>query len=472
VRVRLVLPIALLASVLCAAPATARGLAGLTLGFTDPVFQSASPSVRANWLARAAEEDAGIVRLNVGWAGVDRERPPSDAAARDPSWSGYAWASTDAAVSDAVAHGLPVQLTLGAAPAWAEGPQRPSSAPPGSWMPDPAAFAAFARAAALRYSGVYTSPGASAPLPRVRYWQAWNEPNLAIYLAPQWRRARHGWAPASPAFYRALLDAFYAAVKGAQPDALVLSAGTAPYGDRPGGQRMPPAQFVRNLLCLSESGLRAERCPQRALFDVLDHHPYAIKGPFWHALNRDDVSIADMAKLIVPLRRAERLHLLGGARHHQVWVTELSWDSSPPDPQGVPVLTQAHWLEQTFQLLWREGISTVMWYLIVDTPPIPSYAATYQSGVYLLDGTPKPSATAFRFPFLTNLAGRSRALAWGRAPGSGTVAIERLRGSAWKVVRRLRPGHDGVFQVRLPARRGALLRARQGGEMSLEWRVE
>src|SRR5450759_3232438 len=57
------------------------------------------------------------------------------------------------------------------------------------------------------------------------------------------------------------------------------------------------------------------------------------------------------------------------------------------------------------------------------------------------------------------------------APGPGAVAIERLRGSAWKVVRRLRPGHDGVFQVRLPASRGALLRARQGGEMSLEWRV-
>jgi hypothetical protein len=471
-RARLVLPIALLASVLCAAPASAQGLPGLTTGFTDPVFQSASPSVRAQWLTRAVEEHAGIVRLNITWASVPRERPPSEAAASDPSWGGYDGASTDDAVSDAAAHGLRVQITISGAPAWAEGTHRPSSAAPGSWMPSPAAFGAFARAAALRYSGDYAPPGSSAPLPRVRYWQAWNEPNLSLYLTPQWRRVRHAWAPASPAIYRTLLDAFYAAVKGAQPDALILSGGTAPYGDLPGGQRMPPAQFVRNLFCLSESGLRPERCPDPARFDILDHHPYSIEGPFFRAVNRDDVAIADMAKLTVPLRRAERLHLVGGARHHQVWVTELAWESSPPNPLGVPLATQARWLEQSFQLLWREGVSTVMWYLIVDLPPVPSYEVSFQSGgVYLLDGAPKPSATAFRFPFLTNPAGVDHALAWGKAPSSGPVAIERQLGSTWRVLRTLHPGSGGVFQARLPARRGALLRARQGGELSLGWRV-
>jgi hypothetical protein len=189
-------------------------------------------------------------------------------------------------------------------------------------------------------------------------------------------------------------------------------------------------------------------------------------------VNRDDVAIADMAKLIGPLRRAERLHLVGGARHHQVWVTELAWESSPPNPLGVPLATQARWLEQSFQLLWREGVSTVMWYLIVDLPPVPSYEVSFQSGgVYLLDGAPKPSATAFRFPFLANLAGVDHALAWGKAPSSGPVAIERQLGSTWRVVRMLRPGSSGVFQARLPARRGALLRARQGDELSLGWRV-
>jgi hypothetical protein len=304
----------------------------------------------------------------------------------------------------------------------------------------------------------------------VRYWQAWNEPNLSIYLTPQWRRVRHSWVPASPAIYRAMLDAFYATVKSVQPDALVLSAGTAPYGDVAGGERMPPAQFVRNLLCLDESGRRAQRCAERARFDILDHHPYSVQGPFFRAFNRDDVAIADLGKLTGPLRRAERLHTVGGARHHQVWVTELSWDSSPPDPHGVPAAMQARWLEQSFALLWREGVSTAMWYLIVDAPPLPSYAASYQSGVFTIDGRPKPSATAFRFPFvLVGAAQHSRALFWGRAPLSDPVTIEAHVHGHWKPVRTLRPGAGGVFQVDLHVRRGEPLRASQPGEASLPW---
>jgi hypothetical protein len=474
VRARFVLLSALLASVLCAAPAGAQQLPGLTAGFTDPSFESTSPSVRALWLSRAASEHASIVRLNLGWGGVAHAVPASDAQAADPSWAGYDFSGMDAAVRDATAAGLQVMLTLtGGAPSFAEEPGRPARAPAGTWKPRPDAYAAFARAVALRYSGSYAPPGASAPLPRVRYWEAWNEPNLSIYLTPQWVAQGKGYAPASPSIYRPLLNAFYAAVKGVDSHDLVIAAGTAPYGDVPGGQRMPPAQFDRNLFCLSESGLRPLRCPDPAQFDILDHHPYSVEGPFFHAFNRDDVAIADMAKLIVPLRRAERLHTIGGARHHQVWVTEVSWDSSPPNPRGVPIATQARWLEQTFHLLWQEGVSTVLWYLMVDRPEHFAFGGDEgeAAGVYFLAGTPKPSATAFRFPFLADSAGRSSALAWGKAPGQGVLTIELHAPAGWRALRRLTPGPSGVFQLRLPAHRGALLRARQGSEVSLAWRV-
>lgn len=463
----------LLACACLTVPADAKPLPGLTTGFTESLFQSTSALLRDEWLSRAAEEHAGIVRLNIAWSQVAPQRPPSEAVASDPSWSGYDWASVDGPVSDAMARGLQVQITIaGGAPSWAEGPARPRWALSGSWRPNVKAYAAFAHATAVRYSGAYTPPGGIAPLPRVRYWQAWNEPNLSIYLTPQWRRVRHAWKPASPAIYRAMLDAFSATVKGVQPDALVMSAGTAPYGDVPGGERMPPAQFVRNLLCLDESGRRAERCPNPARFDILDHHPYSVQGPFFRAFNRDDVAIADLGKLTGPLRRAERLHTIGGARHHQVWVTELSWDSSPPDPQGVPAATQARWLEQSLALLWREGVSTAMWYQIVDAPPTPSYAASYQSGVYLIDGRPKPSATAFRFPFvLVGAVHHSRALFWGRAPLGGAVAIEARSRGHWRPVRTLRPAAGGVFQATMSVRHGEQLRARQAGEASLPWRV-
>lgn len=465
--------LALLACACLAIPTGAQPLQGLTTGFTEPLFESNAASVRALWLSHAAEEHAGIVRLNIAWGKVAPNRPPSDAVASDPSWSGYDWTVFDGAVGDAQARKLQVQLTVaGAAPRWAEGQRRPRWAPPGSWRPDVKAYAAFAHAAAVRYSGAYTPPGAIAPLPRVRYWQAWNEPNLSIYLTPQWQRLGHRWAPASPTTYRAMLDAFYATVKSVQPDALVLSAGTAPYGDLPGGERMPPAQFVRSLFCLDESAHRAQPCTNPARFDILDHHPYSVQGPFFRAFNRDDVAIADLGKLTGPLRRAERLHTIGGAHHHQVWVTELSWDSSPPDPHGVPAATQARWLEQSLALLWQEGVSTAMWYLIVDSPAVPSYAASYQSGVYLLDGRPKPAATAFRFPFvLVGAVRHSHALVWGRAPLGGTLAIEGRSHGRWHPVRTLRPAAAGVFETTVSVHRGEQLRASQAGEASLPWRV-
>lgn len=465
--------LALLACACLAVPANARSLARLTTGFTEPLFESNAASIRALWLSRAAEEHAGIVRLNVAWGRVALNPPPSDAAASDPSWSGYDWTAMDGAVSEAQARGLQVQLTVaGPTPPWAEGRGRPRWAPRGTWRPDVRAYAAFAHATAVRYSGAYMRPGTISPLPRVRYWQAWNEPNLSFYLTPQWRRAGRSWAPKSPTTYRALLDALYATVKAVQHDAIVLSAGTAPYGDVPGGERMPPAQFVRNLLCLDESGKRARRCSNPARFDILDHHPYSVQGPFFRAFNPDDVAIADLGKLIGPLRRAERLHTVGGAHHHQVWVTELSWDSSPPDPHGVPAATQARWLEQSLALLWREGVSTAMWYLIVDAPPIPSYETSYQSGVFMIDGRPKPSATAFRFPFvLIGSIHHSRALFWGRAPLRGAVTVEARIHGHWKPVHTLRPGGGGVFQISLAVHRRELLRAGEGEEASLPWQA-
>jgi hypothetical protein len=452
------------------APVFSAHALGFTTGFTDDeVLLSPAPAVRAEWLDRVVGEHAGVVRLDLIWSDVAPRAPSGDSQASDPAWSGYDWSTLDAAVSDASRRGLRVVLTAIRAPGWAEGPGRPSSAAPGTWMPRADALGAHARAAARRYSGAYTPAGASTPLPRVRYWQLWNEPNLALYLTPQWRRTAHGYAPASPGVYRAMLNAFYPAIHQVQPGARVLEAGTAPYGDVPGGQRMPPAQFVRELLCLSGPSLVPERCPHPARFDVLDHHPYSVEGPEFHAFNEDDVAIVDLAKLIGPLRRAEHLHLVGGAPHHELWVTETSWDSNPPDPRGVPVQTHARWLEQTMYLLWRQGVSTVLWYLIKDAPPVPDYASSYQSGTYLIGGQAKPAAEAFRFPFVAVRQGGGALLLWGKAPNSGTIAIERRTGSEWRLVRSLSVPPGKVFQARLSVRAKAVLRARQGADTSLPW---
>ncbi len=461
---------AALAACALAAPA---GAQGLRTGFLAPDLVSPDASVRSQWLDRSVAIHASVERIDVDWSAVAPQQPPAGFDAADPSSPGYDWATIDAAVRDAAARQIDVLVTVFRAPSWAEGAGRAARAAAGSWRPDPVKLAQFARAAALRYSGRFPDPrNPGATLPRVRNWQCWNEPNLAIYLAPQWAKNAGHLQPASPGLYRAMVNAFYSAVKAVDPSNLVAEAGTAPYGDpAPGGQRLFPALFVRELLCLRGSALHPVSCPGPAHFDVLAHHPYAVAGPDRHALNADDVAIPDLGKLTRPLAVALRTGRLLPRAPKRVWVTEFSWDSNPPDPQGVPIGTHARWLEGSLERLWRQGADTMIWLNIRDDAPLPDYASTYQSGVFFRDGTPKPAAAAFSFPFVVHRVTRGGIRAWGAAPGSGTVVIERQTGGGWTEVKRLGAPSGRVFDLSLRLSGAATLRARLGGQLSLPWTI-
>ena len=435
---------------IAATSAPASPPASMHLGFLDgSVSFDADPALRGQWLDRMVAVRADRIRIPISWRFIATRAPQAGEDAADPAWPGYRWGPLDTAVAQATARGLTPIVLITGAPDWAEGPNRPPTAPPGSWRPDPAALGAFARAAALRYPGV-------------RYWQAWNEPNLNIYLTPQWLAGK----PASPSHYRLMLNAFYDAVKAVNPANRVITAGTAPFGD-PGtsGKRMRPARFDRELFCVSGAG-----CATPARFDVLSHHPYSVGGPTRKALNADDVSVPDLDKLVRPLRQAERTGRVGGARHHAVWVTELSWDSSPPDPLGVPAQKQARWLEESLYVLWRGGVDTVIWFLARDQEPTPSYGDTYQSGVFLRDGTPKPSATAFAFPFVVEPVAGGKVRLWGRAPAADRVVVERRTNGRWVSVASFQATAPGrVFTTTVRRRAGARFRARAGVMTSLGW---
>ena len=142
------------------------------------------------------QEGATIVRVNLVWSQVAPADPPSSFNPADPASPGYNWSAVDASVRDLTSQGLQVLLNISGAPTWAEGPGPPPDVQPGTWRPDPAQFASFATAAALRYDGRFPDPlHPGAFLPRVRYWQPWNEPNLAIYLSPQWTRVGEAGLP-------------------------------------------------------------------------------------------------------------------------------------------------------------------------------------------------------------------------------------------------------------------------------------
>src|SRR5438270_90526 len=79
-------------------------------------------------------------------------------------------------------------------------------------------------AAARRYSGAF------AGLPRVRYWIAWNEPNLSSFLTPQRNNV-------SANIYRALLNAFASAVKAVHQDNQVVAGQLDPVASHAAGYR-------------------------------------------------------------------------------------------------------------------------------------------------------------------------------------------------------------------------------------------
>lgn len=406
-------------SALLLIPVAAHAARQLQLGFLDSVYSSPEPAERAVWLGRSVDSAADILRIEIGWPVTNSPRRPAVFDARNPADPAYAFWRADAAIKDATASGLRVLASFTSAPRWAEGPARPAGAPPGSWRPDPTALEGYGAALARRYSGDFPDPAQpGASLPRVAAFQVWNEPNLAKYLTPQWRGRR----TFAPAHYRRMLSAFYRGVKSVRSDALVVTAGTAPFGDpESGGDRIMPARFVRDMLCLrrARGRLRAAACPAPARFDVLAHHPYSVGSPSRRALNADDVSIPDMSKLTTLLRKAEALGRALPRKRHRLWVTEVSYDSSPPDPDGVPVAQHARFVAQTLYLLWRLGVDTITWFQIRDQAPEPSFAATNQSGIYYRDGREKPARRAFRFPFVAERASRRHRAGVGPLAGRG-----------------------------------------------------
>jgi hypothetical protein len=415
----------------------------MTLGIVDSTFISGDAAVRATWLDRTRDSGARLVRLPVSWAGI-AQRPP--AAPTDPNDPAYVWGSLDAAVADASARGFRILITVSKAPAWAEGPHRAQSADAGTWKPGPRAVGQFMQAIATRY-------------PNVRAWQLWNEPNLVRYLAPQWERSRGRFVPAAPAHYRRMLNAAYSGIRAANRRNRLVTAGTAPYGDpQPGGRRIMPVRFWREVV------------RGKVRFDVLAHHPYGVAGPFRKALNRDDAALPDIGKLDRVVRSAARRGRVLPRGRKPVWVTEVSWDSSPPDPQGVPAERHARWTTEALYVLWRQRVQAVAWFQIVDQAAEPSFAATSQSGLFMRDGTAKPARDAFAFPFLARPASRGRLRLWGLAPASGTAQVERRNADGtWVAVAQIGARSGRIFRRSLTARRPVTLRARIGERSSIPY---
>lgn len=401
-------------------------------GMGDPVVFS-----------RIRETGARFVQLTASWQGIAPDVLPAGWDPTDPADPNYDWTALDSGVIQAVNAGLAPLVQLYGAPDWAQRCTSTNLTYSAPCNPDPQAFANFAKAAARRYNGSFQG------LPRVRFWEAQNEPNLSLFFNPQFERGK----PVSPALYRLLINAFYTAVKSVDRSNVVIAAGLGPVGIP--GFTVAPLRFARLLLCMR--GRRDPRptpggCGGGVHFDVFDMHPYTTGGPTHVPRGVDDVALGNLSELrelLAAADRAGRIH--GSFRRTPLWVTEFGWDSKPPDPGGLPIPILTRWASEAFYRAWEAGVSHFFWFELRDWPLKHTYAQSVQSGLYfsgptLAEDRPKKVLYAFRFPFVAFPEDRGFFF-WGRTPTStgGRVVIQVRDLNGWRTVAVARTDRSGIF---------------------------
>jgi hypothetical protein len=504
------------------------------------------------------------VRVSLFWrlvapSPLSRTKPNFDAA-DSTDYPAGAWDRYDRLITDATARGIAVNLDITSpAPLWATGrPDRADIAD--TYQPSAAEFGAFVRAAAGRYSGSLVLPGATPPtpttptpsptpsppppngnplsnllgqllgtnpngsgsspaptpspapppvapgqpLPRVSSWSLWNEPNQAGWLTPQWTPSG---AEASPAIYRRLLDAGYAALAGTgHAGDTILIGETAPKGLNVKGETraIKPLPFIRALYCVDQrlrplrgAAAAARGCPTSAagvaafarqhpaLFNATGwaHHPYELTfAPTAVPKDPSYVTIATLGRLSATLRTIRNAYHRGGGL--PLYMTEFGYLTKPPNPLGVSLAQQAAYLNQAeFMAYQQPQVRSWDQFLLVDAPALPgqghhsalveAFGGTFQTGLAFHAGAHKPSYDAYRLPiFLPNPVIRRGGLlrVWGMvrpapATSGARVAIQLRRNARaayatlTTATTRPRPGYFDV-RIRVPG----------SGQLRLAWR--
>jgi hypothetical protein len=383
----------------------------LQTAIVDP-YVFTGPDAAAG-LARAAAAGVTAIKVPLFWNGVAPARPPREFRSADPSDPAYNWAALDTQLRLIRAHGLEPIVYVAGAPDWA------LKTIDGARRPDPAQVQAFTLAAVRRYSG------RTAGLPRVRYWQAWNEPNKVV--GPEAKNGTEDW-------YRTLVNRFADSAHSVRGN-VVIAGALAPFGI---STAIAPFAFMRELLS------------KKVHFDVWAIDPYTAGGPSHEPPHPNDVSVARLPEMKRVLDTAVKAGDIVSTRPVGFWVTEFAWDSNPPDPGGVPIALEGRWVAESLYRMWSSGVSLVTWFTLRDQPFATS---AYQSGLYFLGSTfahdrPKPALTAFRFPFVAYPAGKNVSV-WGRTPtsGAGAVVVEQRAASTWAVVARLHADSAGIFSA-------------------------
>jgi hypothetical protein len=493
-RSRLTRRLAALAACVSAAcllvlPASAAASHGQVAMIQDDGRMLADP---AGSLAEFRAMGATTVRVILSWYHVTRNpgssKKPKHFNGSDPNaYPAAGWAPYDLMVRDAAAAGMKIDFTIaGGSPVWADGPGIPPQGrnPYYAWKPSAKLFGQFVYAVGQRYGGTFTPRGASSPLPAVRFWTLWNEPNFGQDLGPQ---AIHGsTVSVAPAMYRGLVDAGWSALHqtGHGHDTILiggfaargLSAGPSrkfPQGLPGNYAQTKPLQFIRTLYCVGSNYAqlrggyaRARGCPTNAagsrrfrsrhpgLFNAsgMSDHPYqGGESPVGGGnLDPDFALFPDFGKLERELDRLNRTY--GSHKRYSIYNDEYGYITRPP--AGAPYVSPAkaaYYLNWTEYLSWRSGrVGSYMQYLLGDPNPKDATHVGFASGLLTSSGKPKTTFMAFRLPLYlprTSLRAGHGAEVWGDVRPARFTSLD--SGQPQTVAIQLKPlGHGGYQTIK------------------------
>jgi hypothetical protein len=229
-----------------------------------------------------------------------------------------------------------------------------------------------------------------------------NEPNLPFFWQPQFDSAGRDVAAAG---YEDLLARTYDALKKAAPRVEVIGGGLAPRGTDDAhrlGTHSPTA-FIHDLGEVYRSSGRGA-----PLVDAFAIHPYPRpeEPPTLVHPKETQITLADYPKLVTLLDEAFRgSHQRG--RTLPIYYTEFgiqtaiprskrslyTTGTTPKDDLGVSAATQAAYYREALALAYCQP--TVKGLFVFHTFDEPNLNG-WQSGLYYVDRTPKPSLVGFR----------------------------------------------------------------------------
>jgi hypothetical protein len=481
-----------------------------------------SPAHVTKTLEQLSSLGVDTVKVSLVWTLVapdssSTHRPNFDAT--DPSaYPSGAWARYD--LIDIVAHelGMHVYFMIAPpAPLWALPANEPNQGPPLGRAPILSDLHEFAEAAGRRYDGAFANPYASdsssagsgtsllgvtlpvtlpdtgsatstsdvqssqpASLPNVDFWSIWNEPNERSWLNP-WHRGKELLQPSE---YRSMVATSWSALRSTGHRASSILIGeTANVGI------WQPLPFIRALYCVGSNDRQlrgaaaaAVGCPRSksaarfvadnpGLFDGAGfaHHPYS----FDVAPNRayPDPSWVTLDNIGVLERMLNRIHSTYGQSRRggvPLYITEWGYKTDPPNPfAGTSETQQANWTAEGTYMTWADPyVQSFTQFELVDGEPKSTakpgsraYWNTFQTGLELIDGKPKPAYNAFRLPlWVANRHHSSRVTVWGQLRPAdhqtlqyGVLEFEPRGSSSFEQVREFQTASShGFFVAHIP----------------------